>query len=491
MGTATAVQPTSCTQPVKVRVSAAPAIAPALAAAAQALAKRPDAPCAAYIIASEEPFSVAGSLAGPGRPDAWVTDSTVWVGRANAVSRAAVKSSAPFATSPVLVAMADPAASKLGDRLGWADLLGGGVAVRIPDPNRSAIARLALGVASESIPAAKLQALAAAAAPRATGSVTLDGVTADGPGVAAVVSQAQLVAWNAAHPDQALAAVAPAEGAPALEYSLVPLTTDAAKAALVTGLETFLRSGEAEKLLQTSGFRTHDGRPKDPSPLYGQISVTDQSNDAATATAAALWGAAARKTQALLAVDVSGSMLQRTTEGTRLDMVQRAAARAVAGASPTVIASLWIYSLHVGARADDFRQLTDYGLVGSSASLGAFVEAVDGLDSYVGGGSGLYDTIAAAYDRAREKWRPGYANTLVVVADGPNEDDYGLSLDLLKSRLTAAKDPRRPVRVVVLGLGGRADEDAMRQVVAITGGEYVATTGVDDLQPALVKALGG
>ena len=77
------------------------------------------------------------------------------------------------------------------------------------------------------------------------------------------------------------------------------------------------------------------------------------------------------------------------------------------------------------------------------------------------------------------------------VADGPNEDDYGLTLELLKKRLAAAKDPKRPVRVVVLGIGGRADAAAMRQVVAITGGQYVSTETVEDLQPALTTAPGG
>ena len=126
-----------------------------------------------------------------------------------------------------------------------------------------------------------------------------------------------------------------------------------------------------------------------------------------------------------------------------------------------------------------------------SKSLGALDDAVSGLDTYVGGGSGLYDTIAAAYDRARSAWRPGYANTLVVVADGPNEDDYGLTLELLKKRLASAKDPKRPVRVVILGIGGRADDAAMRQVVGITGGQYVSTETVEDLQPVLATALGG
>lgn len=488
-----AARPTSCAHPAKVRVAVAPAVAPVLGAVAASLARRPDAPCAAFTVQADEPYAVAGSLAGAGRPDAWVTDSPVWLARAQAVSGTTLTPGRPFASSSVLVAMKDDTASALGTRLGWADLLGasgGSAPVRLPDPNRSAVARSALGAASTSLPSAAVQSLVAASAPTSGAGVTLDGLARARSG-SAVVSQAQLLAWNTAHPDQSLSAVAPAEGAPALDYSLATVTTDPAKARLVAALGTYLTSADSQKMLQDSGFRTAAGAPKDPSPLYGEIRDVGTADEAALDKLGPQWSAAARKTQTLLAVDVSGSMLERTDDGSRLAVVQQATVRALATVSPNAIASLWIYSLHVGSHADDFRQLTDYASLGETTSLKALDAAVTGLDSYVGGGSGLYDTIAATYDRARSVWRPGYTNTVVVVADGPNEDDYGLSLDLLKKRLAAAKDPRRPVTLVVLGIGGRADAAAMRQVVAVTGGQYVATESYQDLQPALTQALGG
>jgi Mg-chelatase subunit ChlD len=266
---------------------------------------------------------------------------------------------------------------------------------------------------------------------------------------------------------------------------------DPHKEPLVKALENHLRSEGTRKLLQDSGFRTTGGEPANPSPLYGTISVAGRAEGASLAKAAALWTAASKRTQALLAVDVSGSMLERDKEGKRLDVVQRATVRAVGGANPTALASLWLYSQHIGARGDDFRQIVDYTPLGDAGRLAAFDKAVAGLDSFVGGGSGLYDTIASTYDRAKSAWRAGYTNTVVIVTDGPNEDDFGLTLDLLEQHLTAAKDPQRPVQVVVLGIGGHADAAAMRQVVAITGGQYVATPSLAELEPALVAALGG
>ena len=487
----TAAQPTSCADPVKVRVSVAPAMAPAVAAAAENLAQRADAPCAAYAIEADEPYAVAGSLVGAGRPDAWVTDSPAWVRRAGDVSGSVVTADEPFASSAVVIAMKDARASTLGGRLGWADLLGGPVKIRVSDPHRFAAARAALAAATPLLPDARLKALASADAAAPASDVSLDEVVRSDGDVGALVTQAQLVAWNTEHPDQALAAVAPAEGAPAVDYSVVSLSADAGKKSLVAALQSYLKTEDTRKLLQDTGFRTPAGEPANPSPLYGTIKVAGEAEGAPLLKAAGVWTAASRRTQALLAVDVSGSMLERDKEGKRLDVLQRATVRAVAGANPVAFASLWIYSQHIGKRGDDFRQLIDYAPLGEAKRLAAFDTAVAGLDSFVGGGSGLYDTIAAAYDRARSTWRAGYANTVVIVADGPNEDDYGLTLDLLKQRLTAAKNPQRPVRVVVLGLGDRADAAAMRQVVAITGGQYVAAPSLDRLQPALVAALGG
>jgi ABC-type molybdate transport system substrate-binding protein len=487
----TVAQPTSCPDPTTVRVAVAPVIAPAVAAAAQALSTHADGPCAAYSIEPAEAFAVAGSLVS-GRPDAWITDSTYWLGRAAAVSGSSIQTDPAFASSPLVVAMPTETAASLGDKRRWADLLTGSTPLRIPDPNRSATGRMALGAAAATMPEQQLRTVVTAAAPRSATTITLDGLAQSKPATGAVVVEAQLIAFNAAHSEDQLAAVAPAEGSAAIDYSLATLTKDNAVAPLVKALGDYLSSGEARKVLQDSGFRTPDGtEPKAPSPLYGEVTVTGPPKDEVATQAARLWNAAAPKVQALLAVDVSGSMLERGDNGTRLSIVQRSTVRATAAVSTTTIASLWIYSLHVGNRADDYKQLLDYGGLGVSKHLGDLDRAVSGLDKSVGGGSGLYDTIAAAYSRAQSAWKPGYTNTVIVVADGPNEDDYGLTLDLLKKQLAQSKNAAKPVRLVVLGIGDRADAAAMGQVVGITGGQYVPTQSVDDLGPALIKALGG
>jgi Mg-chelatase subunit ChlD len=233
------------------------------------------------------------------------------------------------------------------------------------------------------------------------------------------------------------------------------------------------------------------GDAKAPTPLLGTVSITAAPSPAAIAKATAAWNAGAPSAQTLLALDVSGSMLERTKEGTRLAVVQSAMVRALGAAAPQTRTSLWAYSQHIGTKGDDQKQLVDYGPLGQPAQLSAIEKALSGLDKIVGGGSGLYDTVAAAYDRAKATYAAGKTNSVVIVADGPNEDDYGLSLDLLTQRLTSAKDPARPVKVVIIGLGTAVDEKTMKDIAATAGGTYLAAPTVDDLEPVLLQALGG
>ncbi|TQM62145.1 substrate-binding domain-containing protein [Humibacillus xanthopallidus] len=487
-----AAQPTSCAEPTTVRLAVAPVVAPVVATAAEALSKHADGPCAAYEIEPAQAYAVAGSLSGSAVPDGWVTDSLGLLDRVEQTSGRKLTATEPFASTGLVVAMPAAAADAVGDDLSWARLLTTSTPVRVPDPNRTTIGRLALGAAASTLDEAKLRAAFYGSARGGIATVALDGVATSAQPVGAVVTEAEVSAWNAAHPEEALTAIAPREGSAAVEYSLIPVATTSATRSLVTALGDYLKSDEARKLLQDSGFRMPSGGDaKAPTPLIGTVSIVATPSPAAIAKATAAWNASAPKAQTLLALDVSGSMLERTKEGTRLAVVQRATARALGAAAPQTRTSLWAYSQHIGTKGDDQKQLVGYDTLGDPAQLTAIEDSLAKLNKMVGGGSGLYDTVAAAYDRAKGTFAPGHTNSVVIVADGPNEDDYGLSLDLLKQRLASAKDPARPVRVVIIGLGTAVDEKAMKDIAATTGGSYLAAPTVDDLEPVLLRALGG
>ena len=204
----------------------------------------------------------------------------------------------------------------------------------------------------------------------------------------------------------------------------------------------------------------------------------------------AAWTSVAPKAQALLALDVSGAMLRRTPEGTRLDVLQAAVLRSIAGIQPSNTLALWAYSLHIGTKGDDFRPLRGAGSLGDGKHFLAVRESIADLDRTVGGGRGLYDTIAAAYEQARSTFAKGNDNSVVVVTAGPNEDDYGASLQILTDRINELKDPARPVRVDIIGFGTEPDAKAMTSIAKLTGGRYLPAPEPGDLDAALWTALG-
>ncbi|MGZ4626315.1 MAG: VWA domain-containing protein, partial [Kineosporiaceae bacterium] len=69
-------------------------------------------------------------------------------------------------------------------------------------------------------------------------------------------------------------------------------------------------------------------------------------------------------------------------------------------------------------------------------------------------GTGLYDTILAAYKAARDAYTAGRSNQVMVFTDGINEDDSdSITLPELARQLVKAQDPRRPVQLSLVAFG--------------------------------------
>src|SRR5215211_2418333 len=107
----------SCTNPATIEVAADPAIAPALAEVAAttdpSLRTSPET-CYQLHVVSQEAADVASRLTGLEgglQPDVWVPDSTFWLRRARAGGAIDLpQGGASLATSPVVFAVAEPAA---------------------------------------------------------------------------------------------------------------------------------------------------------------------------------------------------------------------------------------------------------------------------------------------------------------------------------------------------------------------------------------------
>jgi hypothetical protein len=172
-------------------------------------------------------------------------------------------------------------------------------------------------------------------------------------------------------------------------------------------------------------------------------------------------------------VDVSGSMAQRAP-GTNTPLIQlvRAGCLAVGQLLPDQ-SSLGLWSF--GSQLDpprDYKVLLPTAELteGQRAGLSGAVSTLAAEQT----GTGLYDTILAAYRSATAAYRSGMANEVVVFTDGRNEaDPVSIDAAQLTVALKAATDPKRPVQLTVVAFGALPDVAGLQKAVGVVDG-YVS-----------------
>jgi len=92
------------------------------------------------------------------------------------------------------------------------------------------------------------------------------------------------------------------------------------------------------------------------------------------------------------------------------------------------------------------------------------------------GDTGLYDTALAAYKEVQATWQGGRINSVILFTDGKNENPGGITQAQLVQNLNKLKDPRRPVRMVIIGIGDEVDPKELQAITNATsaGGVFVA-----------------
>jgi Ca-activated chloride channel homolog len=117
------------------------------------------------------------------------------------------------------------------------------------------------------------------------------------------------------------------------------------------------------------------------------------------------------------------------------------------------------------------------------------------LGTRLGGDTGLYDTVAAAYEAAVRDHDPQANNLVALFTDGVNDDPAGgLDLAGLRKRLAALGSPDRPVTVLLVGMGG-VDAKTLAPVAAAVpttgggGGAVFAIERPEDIANVYVTML--
>ncbi|WP_207914546.1 substrate-binding domain-containing protein [Micromonospora sp. KC213] len=537
----------SCSGEIQLTVAATPELAPAVGDAADQWVKDGAAvggTCIAVTVASADSVEVAAAvagkhgatLAGVGQasgtavtPDVWIPDSSTWLLRLknNGATAFAPGNGASIARSPIVVAMPEPVASRLGwpdEKLSWTDLLRAvssdkPLRAGIVEPTRDAAglsgllsltaAASASGGDAQKATTGALRALATgrsalrqdllARFPRSNDPASIASALS-----AAALSEEDVMAYNNTKPPIPLAALYLEPSPMPLDYPYAVLPgIEPSKASAARVLYELLTTQGFKNRLAAQSLRAPDGNWGEgfralqgaPSPAGGQSTVPPAGVGAAGGLdpvaidrAVSGWSIATQSGRMLCVIDVSGSMkteVPSANNASRAQVTVAAASRGLSLFDDTWSIGLWTFSTNlVGSR--DWREIVPINPLSSNRSK---LEQGLGFVRPSDGNTGLYDTMLEAYKRVQQDWEPGRVNSVVLFTDGKNEDDSGISQAKLLSELKELADPERPVQVVIIGIGNGVSKAELQSITNITGGGTFVTEDPTKIGDIFLKAI--
>lgn len=543
---------TGCRKTVTTTVAASPDQAPVMADLAErwnSKAPQVGKDCVRVAVLSSEPAKIAAALApswdvgrdGP-RPDVWAPDALAWTqiaaARPEAIPLLPAKSPS-IATSAIVLALPRSMAEAMGwparqvtmpELLGamatgksWGDLghrEWGAIRFGMTDPTRSAAALYLLISVMDRNADGQLSNVELTASVAFASSVTsfppsakalLDeaqrGTGAQGSLTTAVAfptDEYSLSAHRASDPALDHVPVYLGKDGVFADHPFVTLTApwvDDTRSGAAAKFRDFLLSPEGQRSYGAAGFRGAD-RSTTNAPLLAKErgfapdlrTVAKTPDAAAVNQVIAQWSLLQRPINVLILLDTSGSMNERIPQlnVTRLQLLQQAAVRGIGLLNNVSSMGLWQFSSALTPGADH-REVVPIGVaterIGPLPRRQALIKAIQELKA--GGGTGLYDTTAAGYERMQKAWRAEAVNMVMVITDGKNEDDAGLSEAQLIAKLRAATRPDRPIPILGIAVGPAADAAAMQRISQVTGGRTFAAKNDAEVIEQLVLAFAG
>jgi hypothetical protein len=444
--------------------------------------------------------------------DVWIPDDSSWSGSAGTLSLAQAPTAGAgtvVATSPLYMVADHTTGERLqkagNDWRGLANLVDkpNGVRLTLRDPASSGDGMVAAGALAEAVWLDKdmdASALWLANALKKTRTVT-DGTPAlpTRTGEVGIVPEYALLPALSASGAK-LTAVPGADHTAMLRYTWYPLGSAARSKTRAAGLDRLLREltgPAAAAYLRTANLRTPAGvQPPSggsgggglPAPTAKPLDVLGAHHvDHVFAT----WYPEDRKTNLLVVVDVSGSMSQPAggSKSSRIDLV-RQGCRSIGTLLPNESRmGLWEFGSQLDG-TKDYRSLTGIAPL-DAGHRKALTGAINKLAAQETG-TGLYDTILAAYASARDAYRAGVPNQVLVFTDGRNEaDKNSMSAAQLATELKAAADPQRPILLSVVTFGTAADAKVVNDAVAPVQGYVDNLTTANQVAAVFIHVAAG
>ena len=489
----------ACESVEPVVVIADPSIATAVIELADDFSASPKRCADVEVRAQDAADTTAALAAGTLEADAWIPDSSVWIERTNTTATSLglgepeLEVGPSIASSPVVFAASAADAQEIAkEPVSWARVLGGQLPALLPDPEASAASLASLlalkGQSSTEDPRQFAGAMIALSKsiPASADAAMATLSSAQQPTVV-LTSESRVVEHNRDTSAQALVAAYPEEGTVALDYPFVRIgdaaveQLDAFEAALQKADEHF---GEA-------GFRAADGSGEVDAPgIAGNAPRAQTELDhAAEIEILRAWSVLTLRSRMLAVIDVSGSMEEPAANGLRrIDIFQQAAVGAMSKFSGEAELGVWIFS--TARNGDlDYEDLAPIAPLADSGHTQRIQQIIGSLPARLGGATGLYDSTLAAVKKVREDYDPDKVNSVLVITDGKNEDENGISLEQLLGELKKMDDPSKPVAVIMIGFGPDTDLQAMQKIAQATKGGAYSASKPEDLGTVLVDAL--
>lgn len=467
-------------------VMADPTLAPALHTQAALASDR----CTTFAVVQTPDKQTAGRLAGGGEtPDLWLAPSRSRSATVSAQLGRELPTS-PVAASPIVLA-----GSSIPQPTSWLEAVTQATIRAVPADSPYSEAPVVAGVSEAAKPGANPQALTSALAQYAQAAKRVSGepvaaATAEG-GVVVVPEYAYLAAKKTKGD---LAATVPKTGAPRDELLLaVTATGDRLTVAKAAGerLAAVFTSTDGRAALVRDGLRGTD-LTQAPSGGVGEVTKLPEPDAAQLARAEQAFSTLAVPLKALVVVDTSGSMEEKVGATTRIGMLASGFTRVVTQIPDANAIGLWTFSLGTSGRPDwtevvPTARLSDKR--GDKTQRQSLLDGVNSLPGKVGGGTGLYDTTLAAYQRAVRDFDPAYSNSLILLTDGGNEKVGGTTLDQLVAELRKLVDPARPVNIHTVGISKDADFAALKRIADATGGTAQSADSEQQMLTDFVTAI--
>jgi Ca-activated chloride channel homolog len=168
-------------------------------------------------------------------------------------------------------------------------------------------------------------------------------------------------------------------------------------------------------------------------------------------------------------------------EGSRIEVASRAATGAIQLLADHNSVGLWTFSTRQQGD-QDWTQVQPVAQLGTDDQRAKLAFSLGSLGTQLGGDTGLYDTVAAAYEAAVKDYDPGANNLIALFTDGVNDDPAGgLDLPGLQKRLAQLGSPDTPVTVLLVGMGGvdAATLKPIAQAVPTRGGGAGAVFAIE------------